>query len=370
MDDIAISNDDLVHLVRLAISGKTADVEMFVRKLVRRLAKSHPAAAQSLLGVLESDPSRGSFLRDGSANLMPVDSDSRLELARTFAPDELNVVPVWDAQVESALTQVVAEREKGAELAEINLRPARTVLFTGLPGVGKSLAARWLAHKLNLPLVVVDLSSVMSSFLGKTGNNVRTILDYAKATPCVLFLDEIDALAKRRDDVSEVGELKRLVTVLLQEIEMWDGRSLMLAATNHPDLLDPAVWRRFDMVVEFPLPNLEQLNKAVAIFLPECKQLSPEIPSVLATLFVGSSYSDVQRELQRTRREQVVSGDPLELILQRLIRTRIHFLPNAKRQQVAIDLAKTGYSQRRIQELTGVSRDTIRKRVDAIGNKI
>ena len=95
----------------------------------------------------------------------------------------------------------------------------------------------------------------MSSFLGRTGNNVRNVLDFAKGVSCVFLLDEFDAIAKRRDDAVEVGELKRLVTVLLQEIDQWPASGLLIAATNHYNLLDPAVWRRFELVVGFPMPG-------------------------------------------------------------------------------------------------------------------
>jgi len=95
----------------------------------------------------------------------------------------------------------------------------------------------------------------MSSFLGKTGSNIRVVLDFARRQPCVLLLDEFDAITKRRDDSAEIGELKRLVTVLIQAIDEWPADGLLVAATNHPELLDPAIWRRFDRVVEFPLPT-------------------------------------------------------------------------------------------------------------------
>ena len=133
--------------------------------------------------------------------------------------------------------------------------------------LGKTLAARWIAKKLNRPLIVLDLWAVMSSFLGRTGNNIRNVLDYAKGLDCVLLLDEFDAIAKRRDDAVEIGELKRLVTVLLQEIDEWPSSGLLLAATNHPDLLDPAVWRRFELIVEFPMPTEAEIRQAIELFL-------------------------------------------------------------------------------------------------------
>src|ERR1700733_11402427 len=149
------------------------------------------------------------------------------------------------------------------KFADADLHPTKSALFVGPPGVGKTLAARWIAKKLNRPLIVLDLSAVMSSFLGRTGNNVRNVLDYAKGVECIFLLDEFDAIAKRRDDAVEVGELKRLVTVLLQEIDEWPSSGILIAATNHPELLDPAVWRRFDLIVKFPMPAEDQLTEAV-----------------------------------------------------------------------------------------------------------
>ena len=161
------------------------------------------------------------------------------------------------------MRQLLDERGAEDKLASLGLAPTRSLLLTGAPGVGKTLTARWIARELNRPLLLLDLSAVMSSFLGRTGNNLRYVLDYAKSVPCVLLLDELDALAKRRDDTIEVGELKRLVTVLLQELDDWPPTGLLVAATNHPDLLDPAIWRRFDLTIEIPLPQDELIEKAI-----------------------------------------------------------------------------------------------------------
>ena len=136
----------------------------------------------------------------------------------------------------------------------------------GPPGVGKTLTARWLAAQLKVPLYVLDLTAVMSSLLGKSGN-LRAAIDFAKREPCVLLLDEIDAIAKRRSDDSDVGELKRLVTVILQEVDEWPASSVLLAATNHPELIDPALWRRFDLVVQFKTPDEQAVKEAIKRFL-------------------------------------------------------------------------------------------------------
>jgi SpoVK/Ycf46/Vps4 family AAA+-type ATPase len=151
--------------------------------------------------------------------------------------------------LEETLSQLIQERRQTERLASMGLSPTRSAIFVGPPGVGKTLTARWLASQLGVPLYVLDLTAVMSSLLGRSGTNLRAALDFAKRSPCVLLLDEIDAIAKRRSDDTDVGELKRLVTVILQEVDEWPATGLLLAATNHSELIDPALWRRFDLVI-------------------------------------------------------------------------------------------------------------------------
>ena len=208
-------------------------------------------------------------------------------------------------------------RERWARALRTRLEP----LFSD----ADSTACEWLlargplepmARELRRPLLTLDLSAVMSSFLGRTGANVRHVLDYAKSVTGVLLLDELDAIAKRRDDTTDVGELKRLVTVLLQEIDDWPPTGLLIAATNHADLLDPAVWRRFEMQVEFPLPTEASVHKAIETFLGTSK--APEVwNNVLAVTLRGLSYSDIERELMLARRASVTRSIPLEDALSR-----------------------------------------------------
>jgi SpoVK/Ycf46/Vps4 family AAA+-type ATPase len=201
----------------------------------------------------------------------------------------------------------------------------------------------------------------MSSFLGRTGNNVRVVLDYAKERDCVLLLDELDAVAKRRDDSTEIGELKRLVTVLLQEIDDWPSTGLLLAATNHSDLLDSAVWRRFESVIRFALPDDTHLGTM-------CQQLLDLPPdsawiTILGTALRGLSFSDAAQCVRRARRTAVLHGDDTTTVLEHIVRERIDGLNRSDRRSVAMLLTKqTDISQREVSRLTGVSRDTIRKR--------
>jgi SpoVK/Ycf46/Vps4 family AAA+-type ATPase len=197
-------------------------------------------------------PMRGA----ASAVATPVDLETKMPLLRVDDGGDV-AEPILNEPERTAIETFVQQRLSMDELMLAGLNPPRSLLLLGPPGVGKTLTARHIARRLGLPLIDVELTAVVSSFLGKTGQNLRQLLDYARAEPSVLLLDEFDALAKRRDDQSDVGELKRLVNVLLLELERWPVESVLVAATNHPQLLDPAAARRFDFLVSVELPTFE-----------------------------------------------------------------------------------------------------------------
>ncbi|MGA2542174.1 MAG: ATP-binding protein [Verrucomicrobiota bacterium] len=360
LEEMQMKHEDLAQLARLALVGRQQDIQAYVQRLARRYRDSIPDLAAQLNALLQESPTRQSPLRREAAAPMPVDLESRLQLLRIDQHPSLEVEPIWEQAVSTALRQVVSERQRVEELAKQGLLPTRSLIFTGPPGVGKSLAARWIARELGRPLLTLDLSAVMSSFLGRTGANVRHVLDYAKGVDCVLLLDELDSIAKRRDDASDVGELKRLVTVLLQEIDDWPSTGLLIAATNHSDLLDPAVWRRFDLRVAFPMPADAAVRKAIDIFLgPGDAPL--QWRDALSVTLRGLSFSDIERELMLARRSAVVHREPLEDALGRVVKSRVDPLARRERGQIALWLTEAGISQRQVHEMTGVSRDTIRK---------
>ena len=356
------TNDEIFHLARVALGGRPQDVAVLVRKYARRYRSTAPELAERLTSLLRDNTPSGSPTRRIEPGSLPVDGDSRLPLVRMIKTPTFETEPVYDARTWAVVRQVARERQHSERLAQAGVDPTRSALFTGPPGVGKTLAAKWIARELGQPLVILDLSAVMSSFLGRTGSNVRAVLDFARDHNCILLLDELDAVAKRRDDTSEIGELKRLVTVLLQEIDEWPASCLLLAATNHAKLLDPAVWRRFEVVVEFPLPEPNVVELVLRDHL-ELDLISPW-PAVLSRALVGSSFSDALQAAKRARRMAALDDCSVETALERVLHDIVKSLNGSRRRQFAVSLVDEGaVSQRQASVITGVSRDTIRKHV-------
>lgn len=361
-------DEALVQLSRLALVGRRQDIQMYIRRMSK--SKDMEDIRDQLNQLMHDLPSQSSPTKSRSFSSLPVDLDSRLQLMRFEPTPTLDYKPIWAEQVKSSLVQIIEERSRAKDLESAGLSPTKTVLFVGKPGVGKTLAARWLSSQLGLPLLILDLSAVMSSFLGRTGANLRMVLDYAKSTDCILLLDEIDAIAKRRDDVAEIGELKRLVTVLLQEIDDWPSNNLMIAATNHPTLLDPAVWRRFESVVEFPLPDQHNIRDAInEFFQADINTIKEELLGALTIIFEGSSYSDIEKQCLQLRRDAVLKKQNVDEMIEHYILERSKSVSKERRQELAALLVQLGHSQRKVSALIGMGRDTVRKVAKAEDNE-
>lgn len=203
---------------------------------------------------------------------LPVDRETSASLAEIIFPGDIeSSAPLFNATVRQAIGTIVEEWEHFDALAEIDIRPSKTCLIYGAPGTGKTRLALWIARELDLPVVLVKLDGLVSSFLGTTARNIGNLFTFANRYRCVLLLDEFDAIAKVRDDPQEVGEIKRVVNALLQNLDIRRDIGFTVGITNHPKLLDPAVWRRFEVQLEIPKPDFGMRKAIAAHFMPPVK---------------------------------------------------------------------------------------------------
>ncbi|MFE6735573.1 AAA family ATPase [Microbacterium sp. NPDC057650] len=223
-------------------------------------AKRHTVLARELRTVLAANAGVGSHDVTPMPE-PPIDRDSSLPLARVSQSDRYLSDLVLAENVRDSLDRIVKEVRHWPELDRAGLPRRNRILLSGPPGCGKTSAAAAIAHELNRPLVTARVEGLISSYLGETATNLSNLFTFVSTGAYVLFLDEFDSLGKMREDAADHGELRRVVNAVLQQIDAYSGPSLIVAATNHSQILDPAMWRRFDSIVELGLPTERQVSE-------------------------------------------------------------------------------------------------------------
>lgn len=237
----------------------------------------------------------------------PMDRDGEAQLAlvtwsqRTLST--LTLPPSLEARVRELLREVAQWEALDRE----GVPRRQRLLLHGPPGCGKTSVASALARELGVPLATVRVDSIMSSYLGETGGNLRRVFDYAAHERVVLLFDEFDAVGKERDDPSDHGELRRVVNAVLQMMEGYVGPSLLVAATNHPGALDSAVWRRFDEVFEVPMPTVPQLQRVMARILTGHTNDTVDLRQTAERL-KGLPHAAAEKVAFDTRRRALLDG--------------------------------------------------------------
>lgn len=215
---------------------------------------------------------------------------------------------VLSGDLDRKLMRITDEFRASDTFARHGLHPRSRLLFVGPPGCGKTLCAEVLAHELSLPLVYARFDGIVSSFLGETASNLRRVFGYAAKAPSVLFFDEFDVIGKRRDDEHEVGELKRVVGSFLQILDSHPRDRIVVAATNHHGLLDEALWRRFDDVLTFPRPSVDQVIKLLQLRLRGTRKASLNLPAIAACMN-GFTFADAERVCLESMKAMLLRGN-------------------------------------------------------------
>jgi SpoVK/Ycf46/Vps4 family AAA+-type ATPase len=208
---------------------------------------------------------------------------------------------------EARLQRVVLEQRQQTKLRDHGLHPRAKLLLTGPPGSGKTLTARALAGELRLPLFAIRLDGLITRFMGETAAKLRLVFDAMKRTRGVYLFDEFDAIGGQRNVSNDVGEVRRILNSFLMMLEEADLGSLVVAATNHPELLDPALFRRFDDVLQYALPNAELILRAVRSRFSSLDSNHVDWHRI-ASEAAGLSYADIVRACEDAAKEAVLTG--------------------------------------------------------------
>src|SRR6202035_1103792 len=193
-----------------------------------------------------------------------------------------------------AVDELVQEHHRSDLLRSYNLQPRNRLLLTGSPGNGKTSLAEALASALMVPFVIARYDGLITSYLGETATRLRRLFEFAHTRRCVLFFDEFDTLGKERGDIHETGEIKRVVSSLLLQIDDLPSHVVVISATNHPELLDRAVWRRFQLRLELPRPTREQIKGYFDLITQRLNFQLGLSHRTLADKLVGASFSELE----------------------------------------------------------------------------
>lgn len=356
----------VAQIAEAAIDGDRSRVEAYLKQFAEHLsADGDTMAADRLNKVIGRKTARRASLtqRSGDAPRLPVDSETAFGIADREEIPQGSVDVVFNNEHNQTILRFIQYVNESERLKSAGVSASPTLLMYGLPGTGKTQAARYIASELQLPLVTARTDSLISSYLGSTSKNVRRLFEYARSEPCVLFLDEFDAIAKMRDDSRELGELKRVVISLLQNIDSLEGEHVLIAATNHEHLLDRAIWRRFAYKLKLDLPNAEMRRIMLKCFFG--KFLATDAIDDLVPLSDQLSGAQLKLAVEDCIRASVLKGDrqvvPVDAVAALLKEHGFHFADKSEMIRFLRKRDKKVFTQPALARLFDVSQPYISK---------
>jgi len=325
--------DLLIDLIKYSVIGNKPMIRKVAEALIaEERSKQHTILADRLEAELNRAPNEPQLYNNGNSNRLPTENRAENLIIEVLPKKRFNDL-VLPKEITLVCEQIVQEQFRVDLLRSYGLEPRNRILLIGAPGNGKTSLAEAIAESLMVPLFVVKYDSIIGAYLGETALRLRKLIDFASTRKCVLFFDEFETLGKERGDTHETGEIKRVVSSLLLQIDDLPSHVTVIGATNHPELLDRAVWRRFQIRLNLPMPSRSNIGFYIDKFQQKHNVKFSLASETIAKKLLGSNYAEIEEFGLSVLRKYVLS------------------LPNQNLKEITIEELKNWDSRTRKVEL-------------------